>query len=96
MLKIGHEITRPGKKLGAPPVTIPVPEELETVPGIPTSQRELDWYSREYPLESQAVSHRAERDWQIAQRDLNPAIQGVRNEHEKAQPPANHVCPVDR
>ena len=87
MLKIGHEVTRPGKRLGDPPVTIPVPEELETVPGIPTSQRELDWYSREYPLESQAVSHRAERDWQIAQRDLNPAIQGVRNEHEKLNRP---------
>ena len=35
MLKIGHEVVRPGKLYGDDPVTIPVPEELETVPGIP-------------------------------------------------------------
>ena len=32
MLKIGHEVVRPGKYLGDDPVTIQVPEELETVP----------------------------------------------------------------
>ena len=40
MLKIGHEVVRPGKHIGDDPVTIPVPEELETVPGIPTNNRE--------------------------------------------------------
>ena len=28
MLKIGHPVTRPGKRPGDPPVTIPVPEEF--------------------------------------------------------------------
>ena len=46
MLKIGHVVTRPGKRLGDPPINIPVAEELETVPGIPTNQREVDWYAR--------------------------------------------------
>ena len=41
MLKIGHEVVRPGKNQGDAPVTIPVPEELETVPGIPKIQRKL-------------------------------------------------------
>ena len=43
MLTIGHEVRRPGKYLGDAPVTIPVPEELETTPGIPMNQREVDW-----------------------------------------------------
>ena len=34
MLTIGHEVRRPGKYLGHEPITIPVPEELETTPGI--------------------------------------------------------------
>ena len=33
--KIGHAVIRPGLNLGDSPVTILVPEELETVPGIP-------------------------------------------------------------
>ena len=52
MLKIGHEVIRPGRNLGEQEVTIPIPEELETVPGIPMTAREVDWYAREYPLES--------------------------------------------
>jgi len=35
MPKIGHSVTRPGRKPGDPSVTIPVAEGLETVPGIP-------------------------------------------------------------
>ena len=34
MLKMGHSVTRPGRKPGDEPVTINVPEELETAPGI--------------------------------------------------------------
>ena len=65
MLKIGHEVVRPGKLYGDDPVSIPVPEELETVPGIPLNNREVDWYAREYPLESQTTSERASSDWLI-------------------------------
>ena len=42
MLKIGHEVVRPGMYLGDDSVTIPVPEELETVAGIPLEHREVD------------------------------------------------------
>ena len=48
MLKIGHEVVRPGKALGDAPVTIPVPEELERTPGVPKEQREVDWYGYGY------------------------------------------------
>ena len=69
MLKIGHEVVRPGKSLSDASVTIPVPEELETVPGIPINNREVDWYSREYPLETMNIDERASRDWANAIRD---------------------------
>ena len=66
MLKIGHEVVRPGKLYGDDPVTIPVPEELETVPGIPLNNREVDWYAREYPLESQTNSEWASLAWELS------------------------------
>ena len=63
MLKVGHVVTRPGRKLGDATVDIPVPEELETVPGIPITNREVDFYSREYPLQRQQVDHAADTEW---------------------------------
>ena len=63
MLKVGHVVTRPGRKLGDPSVEIPVPEELETVPGIPSANREVDFYSREYPLLRNEVEHAADTEW---------------------------------
>ena len=83
MLKIGHKVVRPGKLYGDDPVTIPVPEELETVPGIPLNNREVDWYAREYPLESQVLSERASGDWDSALRDSNPEMREIRKEHYK-------------
>ena len=69
MLKIGHEVVLPGKLRNDAPVTIPVPEELETVPGIPLNEREVDWYAREYPLETMNITERASRDWANTIRD---------------------------
>ena len=63
MLKVGHSVKRPGRVHGDTDVTIVVPEELETVPGVIQSPKEVDFYSREYPLESQAVDMTADRDW---------------------------------
>jgi ferredoxin len=83
MLKIGHEIVRPGSKYGDAPVTIPVPEELETVPGIPTNNREVDWYAREYPLESINYTERASRDWANDLRDQHAEMREIRKEHDK-------------
>jgi Pyruvate/2-oxoacid:ferredoxin oxidoreductase delta subunit len=83
MLKIGHEVVRPGKRYGEPSVTIPIPEELETVPGIPTNQREVDWYAREYPLETMNITERASRDWANTLRDQHAEMREIRKEHDK-------------
>ena len=81
MLKIGHKVVRPGKVYGDDAVTIPVPEELVTVPGIPLNNREVDWYAREFPLESQNKSERAAGDWSTAIRDQHPEMREIRKEH---------------
>ena len=83
MLKIGHEVVRPGKLYGDDSVTIPVPEELETVPGIPLNKREVDWYAREYPLETQNITERASRDWSNTIRDQHVEMREIRKEHDK-------------
>ena len=83
MLKIGHEVVRPGAKWGEADVTIPVPEELETVPGIPLDNRQVDWYAKEYPLESINYTERASRDWSNAMRDLHVEMREIRKEHDK-------------
>ena len=61
--KVGHYITRPGKRPGDPPITFPVAMDLETVPGIPTRPDEVSFYSREYPLDSIAVEESASAEW---------------------------------
>ena len=83
MLKIGHEVVRPGKTQSDASYTIPVPEELETVPGIPTNQREVDWYSREYPIETMNITERASRDWANKIRDGHAEMREIRKEHDK-------------
>ena len=81
MLKIGHEVVRPGKAFGDQPITLSVVEELETVPGIPTNDREVDWYAREYPLESHTLSERASGDWYSSIQDAHPGMRKLRDEH---------------
>jgi len=92
MLKIGHEIVRPGKNFNDSPVTFRIPEELETVPGVPTNQREVDWYAREYPLESMNVTERASRDWANTMRDQHVEMREIRKEHEKLNRPLIMAC----
>ena len=92
MLKIGHEVVRPGKHYQEAEVTIGIPEELETVPGVPTNQREVDWYAREYPLESMNVTERASRDWANTMRDQHVEMREIRKEHEKLNRPLIMAC----
>ena len=92
MLKIGHEVTRPGRNLGEATVTIPIPEELETVPGIPQTKREVDWYAREYPLETINITERASRDWANSLRDQHAEMREIRKEHEKLNRPLIMAC----
>ena len=87
MLKISHEVVRPGKSVGDAEVTIPIPEELSTVPGVPMNQREVDWYAREYPLETQNITERASRDWANAIRDRHIEMREIRKEHDKLNRP---------
>ena len=83
MLKIGHEVVRPGVRLGDPTYTNPVPEELATVPGIPLDDRQVDWYAKEYPLESMNITERSSRDWANGLRDQHAEMREIRKEHEK-------------
>ncbi len=80
MLKVGHVVVRPGRKLGNNPVEIPVPEELETVPGIPMVSKDVDFYSREYPLQRQQVEHAADTEW--APPVGTPAMQAYHDQHD--------------
>jgi len=59
--KVGQVITRPGRTVNHPAVTIRIPEALMTVPGAPIRQNEVDFYSREYPIESQNIDYSADR-----------------------------------
>ncbi len=80
MLKVGHVVVRPGRKAGMDSVEIPIPEELETVPGIPMVSKDIDFYSREYPLLRQQVEHGADTEW--APSVGTPAMQAYHHEHQ--------------
>jgi len=82
---IGQVITRPGRTVNHPDVTIPIPEDLMTVPGIPVRQNEVDFYSREYPIESQNIDMSADRQW--ATTVLTPEAYAHRKEHEQLNAP---------
>ena len=60
---VHHVVARPGRTLSRPSVEIPVADDLVTVPGIPLKQQDLDFYSRNYPLESQNIEKAADREW---------------------------------
>jgi len=66
--KVSHYVTRPGKHLGDPPVTIPVADDLVSVPGIPTRDSDVSFFAREDPLENIAVAESASADWARRQR----------------------------
>ena len=87
MLKIGHEVVHPGKGVNDPAVNIPIPEELETTEGVPLNQREVDWYAREYPLETQNITERASREWANTLRDQHAEMREIRKEHDRLNKP---------
>ncbi len=87
MLKIGHYIERPGRRPGAPSITIPVAEELETLPGIPINQEDVEFYSREYPLVNIKITERAGQNWAVRMRDSNPESRAIRIENERLNKP---------
>ena len=87
MPKVGHVVTRPGRREQDPPVEIPVSEDLETVPGIPKHESDLEFYSREYPLETINIDERASRDWANRIRDGHLEMREIRREHDRLNKP---------
>ncbi len=61
--KLHHTVTRPGRTIVDKDVEIKVAEELATVPGIPKIDSDVDFYSRNYPLETQNIEKSADREW---------------------------------
>ena len=61
--RVHHVVNRPGRKKGHDDVTIQVADELATVPGIPQRKQDVDFYSRNYPLETQNIEKAADREW---------------------------------
>ncbi len=87
MLKVGHTVTVPttlrGPNPSDKPETFPVAEELETVPGAPQYQETVNYYSRNYPIESHNVEHYSYMRWDREASD----IKEMRDEHERLQMP---------
>ena len=60
---VHHVVARSGRTLSHSSVEIPVADDLVTTPGIPLKQQDVDFYSRNYPLESQTIEKAADREW---------------------------------
>ena len=79
--KISHTVTRPGKRSSDISIQIPVSEDLVTTPGAVQIPHDVDFYSRKYPLESQNVTHTADRAWVWTQ--YHPEEDESHREHER-------------
>ncbi len=79
--KVSHTVTRPGRKPGDPDIQIPVSTDLVTTPGAVQIPHDVDFYSRKYPLESQNVTHTADRAWVWTQ--YHPEEDESHREHER-------------
>jgi ferredoxin len=83
--KVHHVVTRPGRLDGHADVQIPVAEDLVTEPGSPTRERDVSFYTREYPIESQTVEKAADRAWGYTV--FTPEVLEYREKHEEANAP---------
>src|SRR4029450_4306007 len=57
--EVSHYVRRPGRLHGDPDVVIPVAKDLVSVPGIPSREIDVSYFSREDPLENMAISESA-------------------------------------
>ena len=86
--KVANYVERPGRQLGDDPVTIPIPEDLISEPGIPTRDRDVSFYSREYPLENMAIEESASAEWAREERErFTPESIEFFNEHQETMEP---------
>ena len=92
MLKIGHTVTVPktlrGPNAKAEEETIPIPEELETVPGAPKDEETINFYTRNYPIETHNVENGAWLTWLMEESD----IIDVQREHFRLDKPIVDAC----
>ena len=61
--KVSHIVNRPGRIDRNDEAEILVAEDLATVPGVPKREKDLSFYARTEPLESQSISKTADRAW---------------------------------
>jgi NAD-dependent dihydropyrimidine dehydrogenase PreA subunit len=86
--QVNHYVTRPGRLHGDQPVTIPVAEDLVSVPGIPARPSDVSFFSREYPLENMALEESASAEWARHQRDNHSAeARAFAAEHQQHMEP---------
>ena len=88
MLKIGHKVTIPDYLRGPNPKNpgpevVPIPEELEGIPGTPKNEDTVSFYARNYPVESHNVENFVYRKWN---RDVSD-IKEIRDDFEKRNKP---------
>ena len=82
--RIGHWVTRPGRGPDEPPITFPVAKDLESVPGIPSRDGEVSFYSREFPLESVAIEQSASAEWaRDVREDFSPETARLYERHQQ-------------
>ena len=86
--QVSHYVTRPGRNLGDAPITIPVAEDLTTVPGIPARDNDVSFFSREYPLENMAIEESASAEWARGERNnFSPEARAFAEEHQHHMEP---------
>ncbi|MDH3602002.1 MAG: hypothetical protein OEU26_20515 [Candidatus Tectomicrobia bacterium] len=86
--QVSHYVTRPGRHLGDPPITIPVAEDLGSIPGIPKRDGDVSFFSREQPLENMALEESASADWSRQQRNSHsPEALAFFEEHQERMEP---------
>ena len=86
--KVSHYVERHGRQHGDEPVTIPIAEDLVTVPGIPTRERDVSFFSREDPIENMALSESASAEWSREERIIHtPEGSEFFDQHEKNMEP---------
>lgn len=90
--KVHHVVRRAGIKLEDPVVEIPVAEDIAGVPGIPQREKDVAFYSREYPLETQNVEKAADREWSWTV--YTPEVFAYRELHEAANKPLVEAAAV--
>ena len=89
---VHHVVTRPGRVNGDPDSDIPVADDLVTVPGSPTIDGDVSYYSREYPVESQTVEKSADREWGWTQ--YIKEVYDYRKKHDEVSEPLIEAAAV--